>query len=523
MRKGSLSFLLALMLCLAMLPAEALALDLGSAAAVGNAAAEPVLAETAEEAAPRSARSQDEGMEIIIPAGVSNRLSKDLTIPYGKWLWLEGSLTVTESVTLTVLGALMTGHPVTLLDGGLTTEKGKLTNGGGVAVSGGTLNVTGGYDGNGEQQVLDGTVSGVEEQVFGAPVISISCVAASGKPRLTWNAVGGAEKYEVWRAYSKNGTYYKMGSTSGTGYTNLDAVAGKTYYYKVRAVSADGNVSDFSGVKNMTCDYARPVVSIGCDGSSGKPTLSWKAVSGATKYEIWRATGAASGTYTKLGIVTETTYADASAEAGSTYYYKVRALGSSSYATSAFSTVKAISCCEKPVFSISCKAGSGKPVLSWEAVDGAAKYEVWRAYSSAGTYYKMGETTGTTYTNTSAKANTTYYYKIRAIDANGNYASAFSKVKNMTCDCAMPVVTASTNEAGKPTLTWKAVDGAVEYTVWRAYYRNGTYEKMYTTTGTSYTNTVATSGQTYYYKVRAIGSSSYATSAFSSIVSAKCK
>ena len=356
-----------------------------------------------------------------------------------------------------------------------------------------------------------------------APSVSISCVASSGKPRLTWAAVSGAAKYEVWRSASKDGTYYKQGTTTGTSYTNTGAVAGKTYYYKVRAVSASGEYSDYSAVKNMTCDYAQPVVSISCTASTGKPKLTWSAVSGATKYEIWRATSS-NGTYTKMYTTTNTYYNNTSAVAGKTYYYKVRAIGSSSYATSAFSTVKNMTCdCAQPVVSISCKASTGKPVLSWAAVDGAVKYEVWRSTSKNGTYYKQGTTTGTTYTNTGATANTTYYYKVYAVGSSSYAKSAASTVVNMTCDCAQPVVSITTNSSGKPKLTWSAVSGATKYEIWRATSKNGTYTKIYTTSNTYFNNTTAKSGYTYFYKVRAIGSSSYATSAYSSIVSAKCK
>ena len=53
---------------------------------------------------------------------------------------------------------------------------------------------------------------------------------ASGKPQVTWNKVEGAVKYEIWRATSKDGTYTKMYTQSGTTYTNTTAKAGVTYY-----------------------------------------------------------------------------------------------------------------------------------------------------------------------------------------------------------------------------------------------------------------------------------------------------
>ena len=66
-------------------------------------------------------------------------------------------------------------------------------------------------------------------------------------------------------------------------------------------------------------------------------------------------------------------------------------------------------------------------MLKWKAVTGASKYVIYRAGSSNGTYTKMYTTTSTSYTNTSAKAGYTYYYKVYAVDSKG-YASAASAV-----------------------------------------------------------------------------------------------
>ena len=354
---------------------------------------------------------------------------------------------------------------------------------------------------------------------------TITTTASSGKPTLKWSAVDGAVKYEIWRATSKTGTYSKYYTTTSTSYTNTSAVAGYTYYYKVKAIAANGKASNFSVVKSITCDCAQPVATISTTVSSGKPTLKWAAVDGATKYEIWRATSS-TGTYSKYYTTTSTSYTNSSAVAGSTYYYKVKAIcGKSSYGDSAFSAVKSItSDCAQPVVTISTTASSGKPTLKWAAVDGATKYEIWRATSKDGTYTKMYTTSNTSYTNSSAVAGKTYYYKVKALCDKSSYGdSAFSAIKSITCDCARPVVNITTSN-GHPKLSWKAVDGATKYEVYRATSSNGTYTKLGTTSNLSYTNTSAKAGTTYYYKVIAVcGASSYGNSAYSTVVSIKAK
>ena len=463
---------------------------------------------------------QESGVHVAFMIFDDFTLSEDLTISEESGLYVWGSLIVPKGVVLTNKGICNVGSP----EGeALLHIKGQFVNNGSVNVWGdGKLVNEGVYSGSGNINAPEAEVIGIDQGIK-APEISLSCVASSGKPQLTWDAQSSAVKYEVWRATSKNGTYYRQGTTTGTSYTNTGAVAGKTYYYKVRAVDANGEYSEFSTVKNITCDYARPNVSITTNAETGKPKLTWDAVEGATKYEVYRATSK-NGTYSKMYTTTGTTYNNTTAVAGKTYYYKVRALGASSYATSAYSTVDYITCdCAKPVVSISCNATTGKPKLTWSAVSGATKYEIWRATSKNGTYTKIYTTSNTYFNNTAAEANKSYYYKVRAIGGSSYATSAYSTMVSITCDCARPVVSITTNSSGKPKLTWSAVDGATKYEIWRATSSGGTYTKIYTTSNTYFNNTSAVAGKTYYYKVRAIGSSSYATSAYSTVKSITCK
>ena len=163
----------------------------------------------------------------------------------------------------------------------------------------------------------------------------------------------------------------------------------------------------------------------------------------------------------------------------------------------------------------------GRPTLKWKAVSGAAKYEVYRARSKDGDYIKYATVTGTSYTNTSyIESGSTYYYKVRALDANGT-AGAWSSIVSVTYKQTLsaPSVTGGNDSQGRPTLKWNTVAGAAKYEVYRARSLNGDYIKYSTTTGTSYTNiSYIENGNTYYYKVRALDANGTA-GAWSSIVS----
>ena len=141
-----------------------------------------------------------------------------------------------------------------------------------------------------------------------APALSIT--TSAGKPKIYWNAVDGAAKYWVYRSTDgKTFNYYD--STTKTSYTNSSTSIGTTYYYKVKAVNANGAASDYSVSKSILCKPAAPSVSI--NRSNGKPKLSWKAVSGATKYWIYRSTDGKNFKY--FDSTTKTSYANTGAAA----------------------------------------------------------------------------------------------------------------------------------------------------------------------------------------------------------------
>ncbi|MEE0740808.1 MAG: Ig-like domain-containing protein [Emergencia sp.] len=342
----------------------------------------------------------------------------------------------------------------------------------------------------------------------------------AGQPKLTWTAVKGASKYEVYRSGYSNGTYSKMFTTANTSYTNTSAKGGYTYFYVVKALDENGKVIAESDIIKQKCEVvAKDTITVKSgNNESGKPKLTWNTVKGAVKYEIYRS-GYSNGTYTKMYTTSKNSYINTSAGAGYTYYYGVQALDKDGKVIAKSKTVKQLCCLEKPEVDKG-NSGAGKPMLTWEKVNGADKYVIYRSGYSNGTYTKMYTTTKTSYTNTSAKAGYTYYYKVVAISEKNQNANATSEIIGQKCLTGGLEVTKGNASSGKPRLTWEKVDGAVKYEIYRSGYSNGTYTKMFTTTGTSYTNTSAKAGYTYFYKVKAIREDGFVES---SIISVKCK
>ena len=354
-------------------------------------------------------------------------------------------------------------------------------------------------------------VSVTYKQTLSAPAVT-GGNDAQGRPTLTWNAVSGAAKYEVYRARSKDGTYTKYSTTTGTAYTNSSYLtSGATYYYKVRALGANGNAGPYSAVVSVTCrlKLTAPSVTGGTD-AQGRPTLKWNAVSGAAKYEVYRARSM-NGDYVKYSTVTGTSYTNTSYLAnGTTYYYKVRALGSDGsygpYSTPVSVTYKAPF--GAPLVTGS-KDSQGRPALKWDKVTDAAKYEVYRARSKDGTYSLMSTQSATGYTNTSYLANgTTYYYKVRALKANGT-ASAYSSVVTITYGTvptpAAPAMRSAKADSAGITVSWDTAANAVTYNVYRTVDAGSSWTQVASSVkGSSYKDTTVKKGVKYGYKVRGV-------------------
>ena len=253
-----------------------------------------------------------------------------------------------------------------------------------------------------------------------APGLKIT--TSAGKPKISWDAVDGAVKYWVYRS-TDGKTFKYYDSTTKTTYTNNSTTIGTTYYYKVKAVNVvDGKnyASAYSVSKGIQCKPAAPTVSI--NRSNGKPKLSWKAVSGATKYWIYRSTDGVNFKY--WDSTTKTSYTNSGAESGKKYYYRVKAVAvvNGKNIVSANSSTKSLfTSLAKP--SVSITTSNGKPKLTWKAVTGADKYYIYRSTDGKNFSY-WDSTTKTTYVNSGAKKNTKYYYKVKAVCASNSNANS---------------------------------------------------------------------------------------------------
>jgi len=150
--------------------------------------------------------------------------------------------------------------------------------------------------------------------------------------------------------------------------------------------------------------------------------------------------------------------------------------------------------------------GDGRVSLSWDAISGATSYTVKRGTTPGGPYdTQQSAVTSTSFSDTGATNGTTYYYVVSASNLGGESANSaeVSATPVPPVPSAPDTLTASPGNA-TVALIWNEAQGADSYTVKRATTSGGPFTTLAGgLTETSYSDTSAVNGTTYYYVVTA--------------------
>ncbi len=251
------------------------------------------------------------------------------------------------------------------------------------------------------------------------------------KVQVTWTASPEATSYTIYRATLRWGAKTALGTTSNTTYDDTTALAGKIYYYYIKATNASGT-SDFSGYDTGYLSDGKPSAPTNVQASDGtymdKVQVTWTASSGATSYTVYRGSYSYTFFASPLGSTSETFYDDVTATPNKIYYYWVKA--SNTYGTSGFSASDTGSRSEgtpppdgtpPPPTNVQASDGTymDKVQITWTASSGATSYTIYRANQRWGTKTALGTTSNTTYDDTTALAGAIYYYYIKATNDYG--------------------------------------------------------------------------------------------------------
>lgn len=204
---------------------------------------------------------------------------------------------------------------------------------------------------------------------------------------LTWDAISGASRYEIYSLDDKKGQYV-LTTYAYTNSITLSNPSGAVQSYRIKAIVNVMGVeyaSDFSDIAITTATPAA-VTDLSVTGTTATSiSLTWTGVNGATGYMIYRSS-AATDNFKLLQITSDVTYTNTGLVSGTGYKYKVCAYVFSEEYTGSFSTIIDVSTNPAKVL-LKYKAGDRKVRLSWSAVTGATSYDIY--IGSANSDFKL--------------------------------------------------------------------------------------------------------------------------------------
>lgn len=264
--------------------------------------------------------------------------------------------------------------------------------------------------------------------------------------KLKWNKVTNCDGYKVYRYNSENNTYKLVKTILGSGNTSYNITglkSGTTYKYAVRSYKKIGK-NTYNAVYSSILTTSTSPLKVkdvkATDRTSTSITLSWKEISNADGYRVYRY-NSENKKYELLDEVEgnkETTYTDKKLTSGKNYYYKVKAykkIKNNTYLGSYSDSLKTCPRPKKTEVKLSTPR-SASVRISWKDIKYASGYEVYRSTSKGGKYTKVStikDGDKIKYTNYGLSKKKVYYYKVRSykmVDKKKIY-SYFSDIVNI--------------------------------------------------------------------------------------------
>ena len=299
---------------------------------------------------------------------------------------------------------------------------------------------------------------------------------SSSEIDLRWTApsdLGGLilTGYKIQRSTDGGSSWSTIVSNTGstaTTYSNTGLAPSTTYTYRVFAITPLVTSSPSNTASATTFSVIQspqpPTGLTATAASSSQISLSWTAPtdnggSPITGYKIYRSTSSGTETaYVNLGNVNS--YTNTIVTPGVTYFYKVaaiNALGVSPQSNEASATAITVPTAPQ---NLQATAGTTNVTLSWNTPSnngGSAitGYKIERSTNSGSTWSVLVSntgSTGTTYSNTGLSPDTTYLYRVSAINSAGT--SSPSNTASATTNQQSPSITlVQSGLAGSDSLT----------------------------------------------------------------------
>ena len=266
--------------------------------------------------------------------------------------------------------------------------------------------------------------------VYNSSNPAVNAHGTNNGAQVTWGKVSGVPKYRVYKKV--NGSWKKLGDSTGSSYVDKSAKPGNNYVYTVRGIAADGSafMSGYNTSGKSLKFVSSPVISK-METTPDGLKLTWNKTSGVNKYRVYFKQN---GSWRNLGDVTGNTCGLYCYGSGGTFIYTIRALSDDAKQfLSGYTNGKGAKYVYTPeITGISNTSGGVR--LSWDKPTGTEKFRLYRKTGS-GSWQKITDTTATSYTDTSAWNGTKYTYTVRCISSNGKTFQSYYDTTGKTIIC----------------------------------------------------------------------------------------
>ncbi len=287
----------------------------------------------------------------------------------------------------------------------------------------------------------------------------------------------------------------------------VNTVSGRNYTIRVGGF----NGATGTGILSLCCGVLPPANVAATDGACAGVTVSWDAVNAATGYEVWRNTSNNSATATQIAAPPGSPHLDATAVAGVTYFYWVKAVGVCG--VSAFSSSDSGSRNGPPPAPTGVAATDATScsdvTVTWNAAAAAAGYEIYRGTTNNPDMAELvGNDDASPFTDGLAAPGVGYFYWVVATNVCG--ASGFSNAdagSRGAPPASTSAVSASDDDpCDRIVVSWFDAAGATSYEIWRATTNDtGTAVQIGTDSASPFDDTTAPAGQVFFYWVKSVG------------------
>ncbi|MEY4185163.1 MAG: hypothetical protein RIT02_197 [Planctomycetota bacterium] len=202
---------------------------------------------------------------------------------------------------------------------------------------------------------------------------SVRLDAASGLPTISWQALPGAARYEIWvdRLDVPQSQIFRQADVLGKSLQIASLSAGR-YRVWVRGLAQDGTCGNWSASQDFTTS-PRPVFTTGfLPTFDTTPRLSWSPVHGAERYELSVLQVSGNVTVLRQNNISGTSFTLPEFVPG-VYRCWVKATGSTLWSAPLELDTRGRTILLSPFGS----TANARPLISWQSVAGAERYELW--------------------------------------------------------------------------------------------------------------------------------------------------